>query len=54
MAVRNVEGANARAASMRVEVAGRGGSLRVASLDLADLGSVRAFAAQMVRTHWRS
>jgi NAD(P)-dependent dehydrogenase (short-subunit alcohol dehydrogenase family) len=46
MAVRNVEGASAVAASMRAEVAGRGGSLRVAALDLADLGSVRAFAAE--------
>ena len=46
MAVRNVEGARALAASIEAEAAGRGGSVRVAPLDLVDLGSVRAFAAQ--------
>jgi NAD(P)-dependent dehydrogenase (short-subunit alcohol dehydrogenase family) len=50
MAVRNVEGASALAASLSAsrspDIAARGGSLRVAALDLADLGSVRALAAQ--------
>jgi NAD(P)-dependent dehydrogenase (short-subunit alcohol dehydrogenase family) len=46
MAVRNVAGASALAASMQAEVTGRGGSVRVVALDLVDLGSVRAFAAQ--------
>jgi NAD(P)-dependent dehydrogenase (short-subunit alcohol dehydrogenase family) len=46
MAVRNVGGANALAASMQAEVAEGGGSVRIAVLDLADLGSVRAFAAE--------
>jgi len=46
MAVRNVESASALAASWQAEVSGQGGSVRLAALDLIDLGSVRAFAAE--------